>query len=220
MKIFSDLLDFLYPKSEEVLSLESLNAGELVTLLPQATELDDRTLAIWNYADPRVRELIWELKYRKNPVIVKNLAEVLFDVLRQELAERALFENFINPLLIPMPQSDKRRLERGFNPTEVLCACLDSLARREEPPLFTYSPKILIKELHTESQTKTANKKIRLTNIENSMAVAGPEGAKRLKGRNIILIDDVTTTGATFKEASRALRAAGSKKILCLALAH
>jgi ComF family protein len=217
MQIFSDLLDFLFPKTEEVYSLEGLSAADLLQKLPAATDLGEDTLAIWNYAEPRVRELIWELKYRGNRILVQNVAHVLSDLIRQELAERALFENFTNPLLLGVPQSSKRKLERGFNQTEIICESLDSLSREEGAKLFEYRPNILTKPVHTESQTLTKNKRARLQNVDHSMKVVIPS---EVEGRNIILIDDVTTTGATFKEARRALRAAGSKKVLCIALTH
>ncbi len=214
MKIISHLIDFLYPKEEEVYGLEQLSAANLVTLLPAAAELGEHTLALWNYADPRVRKLIWELKYRKNMAIATHIAEVLYDVLSHELAERALFENFVSPLLVPMPQSHKRFLERGFNQTELLAT---ELIRLDTEALFDYAPHMLTKERHTESQARTHNKRDRLVNIEHSMKIQDPA---HIKGRNIILLDDVTTTGATFKEACRALKEAGAKKVLCIALAH
>ncbi|MBX4189618.1 hypothetical protein KW785_03455 [Candidatus Parcubacteria bacterium] len=93
---FSYFLDFLFPKSDLAYSLESLGAGELVQKLPPASDLGEHVLAIWNYADPRVRELIWELKYRKNSVIAKHLAEVLFDVVHQELAASFPFPNLVS----------------------------------------------------------------------------------------------------------------------------
>ena len=208
------LLDFLFPKSEEVYSLEELSAAELVRELEPARETRENVVAIFNYADPRVRQSIWELKYRKNAKIAATFAGIVLDVLRTELAERALFDNFVSPLLIPIPQSHKRHLERGWNQTEVLA---EEVLKLVSEPLFDYAPRALTKAHHTESQARTKNKKLRLQNIENSMSVV--DGSK-IKNRNIILLDDVTTTGATFAEARRALREAGAKKILAIAIAH
>jgi competence protein ComFC len=215
------LVDFLFPKADSIYDLESMSAGELTSLL-QAPRETEEAIAIFSYEDSRVREIIWEIKYRKNRTLAKKMAEILYDVLKQELSERVVMENFINPLLIPLPMSTERRAERGFNQTEMLCEELVAIdtpaigsAGREN--LFEYAPNILIKDRHTESQTKTTSKRERVRNIEHSMRVLNEAEAK---GRNIILLDDVSTTGATMREAKRALREAGSKKILSVAIAH
>jgi len=167
-----------------------------------------------------VREMIWELKYKGNRNIAHKFAEIIFDILQAELAERVLFEKFINPLLIPMPVSDKRRRERGWNQIEILgeeILALQSLSEAGEK-LFTYEPKILIKRVHTDSQARThATKRERLENLSRSMSVRNSE---KIRGQNIILLDDVTTTGSTFTEAKRVLKQSGARKILCVALAH
>lgn len=217
-KIFSNLVDFLFPKEVEALELEALSPADLLEKLTPAKELDQNTQAIWNYADERVRTLIWEIKYRRNERVISSVSQVLFDVLVSELAERALFDNFKQPLLIPIPTSDKRRRERGYNQTELLCEALKKL---DTGNILEYSPSILKKVVHTESQTLTENKKERIRNMENTMkAVEGVRGRPACAGRNVVLIDDVTTTGATIGDARRALRESGAKKILCLTIAH
>jgi len=215
-KVSDSLLDFIFPQTENVRVLETLSPAEFFNKLTLAAAAEnEHTIVLFNYADPLVREMIWELKYKGNARIGHKLAEILYDVLRQDLAERALFENFKDPLLVPMPISDKRRRERGWNQTEILSEALKRLDREN---LFTYSPNLLIKHKHTESQARThATKREREANLEHSIRVRDPE---LMRSKSIILLDDVTTSGATFNEARRALKAAGIKKILCVALAH
>lgn len=216
-------LDFLFPASDSLLRLEALSAGEMVRTLPGAQEIkDDRTIVLFDYKDETVRELIWELKYKGNRKIAKKFAEILVDVLKHELADRSMFENFVSPILIPMPASSRRRKEKGFNQTEILA---EEVIKHLAPPSLDerwleYAPNILEKIIHTESQARThATKREREKNLEHSMLVSA-EGAAGLKGRSIIILDDVTTSGATFAEARRALKVAGAKKMLCVALAH
>jgi ComF family protein len=210
------LYEFLFPKPEAVLAIEAMSPGDLVVLLPAPEEEPDAgTIAVFAYAHPLVRDLIWELKYRGNRLVARKLALILHDVLRHELAERALSENFTDPLLVPMPVSDKRRLERGYNQCEILAEALCALDQGG----FVYDP-LLQKITHTESQARThATRREREENLRRSMSVP-QEAAERVRGRNVIVLDDVTTSGATFAEARRALKEAGARKILCLAVAH
>jgi competence protein ComFC len=202
--ILNYFLDFIFPKTDSVFELESLSMSELLKRLPPAREINDEHLVVlFDYKNSTVREMIWELKYKGNRNIGHRFAEILFDVLQHELAERILFEKFINPILIPLPISNIRRRERGWNQTEIVCQEIQKLNSQN---LFEYAPSILVKNIHTASQARThATKRERLEKILN---------------RNIILLDDVTTSGSTFKEACRALKLAGARRILCVALAH
>ncbi len=159
------------------------------------------------YHDPRVTALIWELKYygtaRSASLAGEYLSEVLLAVCAEELGV---------PLLIPVPMHAVRRRERGHNQTEVLCrSALPHLGNAVQ-----YAPKILLRTVHTKTQ-QGLPKQERLRNVKNSMRVFDPEV---VRDRVCVVVDDVTTTGATLEEAKRALRAAGARVVHLVALAR
>lgn len=208
-------IDFLFPKSRKILELEALSAGTLLDTLPPAKRLKDQnTSALFDYGHPLVKEIIWQIKYSGNARITDKIGEILYDHLQHELAELSLFAKWHKPILIPMPVSDKRRIERGWNQSELLA---EQILARDSEKIFRYLPRQLVKLRHTESQTKTGSRGERLKNLIHSMRVLD---ASSVAGECVIVLDDVTTTGATFAEARRALRAAGATKILCVAVAH
>lgn len=213
-KVVHFWIDFLFPKKRVVLELESLPQSTLISSLPPAPSIDEEVIAIFDYQHPLVKELVWELKYAGNRLIAEKLGEILYDFISDELMEKAIFDNWSRPIIMPIPISDKRRFERGWNQTEILCKSLADLDRENR---FKYLPRHLSKIRHTESQTTTASRKERLENIKGSMRVLHPPAVEK---RCVILVDDVVTTGATFAEARRVLLEAGAEKVLSVAIAH
>lgn len=217
MGFFSELkgtlLDFLFPRRDSLVSLESLSPEELLAAF-QASDLDKPdTVALFDYRDQRVKELVWEIKYKGSRAHAKKIGAILYDVIVSELEDVNPFEKY-DVVLVPTPVSDKRRLERGFNQCELLC---EAIRAEDAAGRFRYLPRQLVKIRHTESQTRTATKSERLGNLKESMTV---QHQPSVAGKFVVLIDDVTTTGATFSEAKRALKEAGAKKVLCVAVAH
>jgi len=202
--------------------------GELLSYLldlivpPRPTERVVRSLTIETllslggeeplpYHEPRVTALVWELKYhgtgRSAALAGGYLSETLLAAASEELGV---------PLLVPVPMHAARRRERGHNQTELLCkAAMDFFSGSFA--VLEYVPKALVRIVNTKTQQGLPRAE-RLKNIRNSMA-AGPDGG-RIAGRVCIVVDDVTTTGATFEEAKRALTAAGARAVHCIALAR
>lgn len=159
------------------------------------------------YRDPAVRALVWELKYNRNPRALalagELLARELLGIAEDELGM---------PLLVPVPMHPRRRRERGFNQTELLCEA----ALQHVPDAFKYAPKVLARTTLTPPQQQLPRRR-RLENAKGSMRAAD---AEKVRGRVCVVVDDVSTTGATLAEARRALLSAGAKRVHTLALAR
>jgi len=152
------------------------------------------------YNDAYVKKTIWFLKYRGVRGAAESLAKLIYEragEARLPIGSRASKSNWI---IIPIPLSKKRLKERGFNQSE----------------LIGMETNVLYKKIHTESQVSIKDRTKRLKNLKGSFGVKNPE---LIKNANIVLIDDVATTGATISEARKTLREAGAKKVIAFVVA-
>ncbi|MFA5173452.1 MAG: ComF family protein [Candidatus Paceibacterota bacterium] len=153
-----------------------------------------------SFSVPAVRNLIHLLKFGKIPFASNFLSEIMisyFQSLNLELK---------NYSVIPLPLSKKRMKERGFNQSELLA---EKFCFAFNLPLL----KNLIRSSDRKPQSETKNRAEREQNIKNCFAV---KNSSILERKNIILIDDVFTTGSTAREAVKVLKKAGVKKIIFL----
>ncbi|MFM7088473.1 MAG: ComF family protein [Candidatus Paceibacterota bacterium] len=168
----------------------------------------------YDYRDPLIKKIIWLIKYRYKKALITLCAHMLYEVLLEELSEKRAFENWREAILIPIPLSEKRLRERGFNQSSLLAQVLASI---DTTRMLSCTDKVLIKHRETKHQAHIKNRQERLANLAGSFAIRHPE---KIIGKNIILIDDVTTTGATLSEARKVLKKAGAKNIIAITLAH
>jgi len=113
-------------------------------------------------------------------------------------------------LLVPVPLSSERLLERGFNQAKEIAlpvAYALGVPCRED---------VLIRTVNTGRQTECKDNESRVRNVRGAFEVS-PEWD--VEGLTIVLTDDVATTGATLHEAAAALLDKGAGKVLCLAFA-
>lgn len=169
-------------------------------------------LAVWSYDEPLVRKIIWKLKYSGLSSLADELSPHLLNLILEEVSERAAFSG-AKILVIPVPLSTKRQKARGYNQAARLAQSLAKLL----PDYLDYAPHLLLKIKDTESQVKMKSRAARLHNLRGAFTV--PEPAK-IEGRNILIIDDVLTTGATIEEVTKTLKAAGAGDTLAAVLAH
>ncbi len=114
--------------------------------------------------------------------------------------------------IIPVPLHRRRLRERRFNQSALLA---QEIAARTKKP---HIPDALLRIRHTQPQ-QGLNAKERNKNVRGAFAVKESH-LKILKGKNILLIDDVFTSGATLNECARILKSAGTAKVNVLTIAH
>ena len=162
--------------------------------------------AATSYDVSAVKTLIHKLKFRSMRKAAEPLGDLLFCYLTKLDLDLRTFS------LVPVPLSRKRKYERGFNQAEEIAR---RIIQRTENHL-TLLGTVLVRIKNTKPQTETATRHERLVNIQNCFAVRDPAS---IHGKNILLLDDVTTSGATLREAALALKAVGAKKIIALVVA-
>ncbi|MFA5158314.1 MAG: ComF family protein [Patescibacteria group bacterium] len=154
------------------------------------------------YRSGPTKEMIHYLKYNS----VKELARPLADLLIDQLIEEELSNKVI---VASVPLHKKRYLERGYNQSEII-------AKIVVAKLGLNYQNLLVRKKYTESQVKLKGG-ARRSNLTGAFAVLDPVS---IKGKTILLIDDVSTTGSTLEECARVLRAAGAMRIYGLVIAR
>ena len=137
--------------------------------------------------DSIIQNCIHEFKYRGN----KKLGLYLGKIIGKTMLNSNRFSNI--DFLIPLPLFNEKEFKRGFNQSSILCSGIKEVMNI---PVIT---KNVIRRIHTETQTKKGRIQ-RWENVEKSFSVIEPE---MLKGKHILLVDDVITTGATIEACGR-----------------
>ena len=152
--------------------------------------------------DGVIRQAIHQLKYRN----LRALALLLAQLLRDYLAANPVPAE----VLVPVPLHKKRLRERGYNQSSLLARELGKLI---ELPIVD---DCLIRERHSLPQARTSTVDERRSNVVNAFACRDCE----LQGKQVLLIDDVSTTGATLDACAEVLKASGATSVWGLTLAR
>jgi ComF family protein len=165
-----------------------------------------RRAAAYGAYEGALRELIHLFKYNG----VRPAGKVLGSLLSQTIATMALPDSLI---VVPVPLWSGKRAARGFNQAEAICRAFLSFQSSSSIQLDT---SILARTRETASQTGLTRHQ-RRANVRGAFAVLKPE---KVKGRSILVVDDVMTTGTTAGECARVLRRAGAKEVFVATVAR
>ncbi len=204
------LINWLFPRSNITSFLETAPHHKLRhTLEKSGAKPHPLIHPLFNYRDPYVKTAIHLVKFNGRPAVIQKLGNIL----AEELPYIIKHYQMTNPLITPVPLAPKRLKKRGFNQSELLC-------REAEKNLadlkIEFDYQLIGKNKDTKPQTGLKRGQ-RLRNPRNVFYVLKPEVTA---GRDIIVIDDVSTTGATGLEIIRTVKRTEAHQVIVVTLAH
>lgn len=149
------------------------------------------------------RSILMDFKYGNKPYIGRKLAEIY--------ADRIACEDLKYDIIVPVPIHDERMMERGYNQAEIITKVLAKICNVE------YNGNALKRTGKTVAM-RSLSPFERRENLKGAFEVLSAE-RKAIEGKNILLIDDIYTTGATADECAAVLKEAGSNEVYIFSFA-
>ncbi len=148
------------------------------------------------------KKIILPFKHGDRTNFAKFMAKIMYT------SGKSIIEK--SDIIIPVPIHFTRMLKRKYNQSSLLCKFIGK--RSNKPVLYS----LLIRKHATASQGHFSLTQ-RKQNILGAFTIKNPD---KIKGKNILLIDDVFTTGATVNECSKILKQNGANKVYVLTFAR
>ncbi|TAM40657.1 ComF family protein [bacterium] len=163
----------------------------------------DRAFSPCKYSGA-IKKLIRDFKYTGDDYLGESLGDIMNDFIKEYNLPLADMD-----YIIPIPLHKSRLREREFNQAEILS---DHIAREFNKMVL---PRVLMRPKATKTQAELGPEE-RLLNVKNGFRVIRPE---LVKEKDLLLVDDVLTTGATANQAAESLKGSGARRIILLTLA-
>lgn len=154
------------------------------------------SLSVWRYS-PEVQEVIHLFKYRGYDCLAHPLGLALGGAIHAAGALAAA------DVLVPVPLHPARKRERGYNQSELLARTASNICG------IRVEAELLRRTRYTTPQAKLGAAE-RARNVAGAFAMTAPE---KVRGKEVMLVDDVFTTGATANECARVLLQTGARRV-------
>lgn len=153
------------------------------------------------YYDQKLQTLIHHFKYNRALALAEGFSIILSDVLSGN-------PDWLNAdILIPVPLHKIKYRERTYNQSEEIAKALSGKVA------IPCRADVLLRGINTVSQTKMDGAQERVKNMADAFTVVD---AERIKGKKVILVDDLITTGSTANACARVLKEHGAKTVYVL----
>lgn len=163
----------------------------------------ERAAAFFHHDGIKVRSILYNLKYYSRPDVAFDMARIY----AEELDESDFFAGI--DCIVPVPLHWRRRLKRRYNQSDYIAK---GLSKHTGIPVLT---NVVKRVVNNPSQTKM-NSIDRKQNVERIFCLTQPE---KIRGKHVLLVDDVITTGSTLISCAQELAKAGDVRISVLTLA-
>jgi ComF family protein len=150
-----------------------------------------------------VKESLIRFKFYSKPGYYRTYARLLAD----KIGKVTDVKNY--QMVLSVPLHKHKEFSRGYNQARLISKALSRILKMRE---CSY---LLRRERYTEAQS-LLDKQKRNQNVKGAFAVVSP---KKVKGKTILLVDDILTTGSTLEECSRVLKQAGAEKVFAVVVA-
>jgi len=202
-------LDTMLPRKERIVRIDHYAPEDVPVSAVEHEMCGVHITTLLRYREPIVEDLIRALKYDGSTYAAMILAHVLAEYLQEEIGAMRVYSTK-EVLLVPVPLHSSREEQRGFNQVRRI---LDHLPEEMKSGPVSRILEALVRIRATPQQTQLSRDE-RITNVAGAFALSDPHATA---GTHIILIDDVTTTGATLSEAAKPLE---KTPVTFIALAH
>ncbi|HYE23488.1 MAG TPA: hypothetical protein VEA92_03555 [Candidatus Paceibacterota bacterium] len=204
MFMIQQILDIIFPPKRDALVVRTLSVDDILEHL-YPTNVNG-AIALLPYRVRAIGALVREAKFNGSVRAWELLAVTLSEYLLEYLGDQHAYEERV-VVLVPIPLSKKRYRERGYNQVE-------EVLKRVSVPDVRTMPRALKRVRHTKAQT-SLTKRSRMENLAGAFYAEAADPTYLY-----MVIDDVTTTGATLHDAVRALTETGALHVHAVALSH
>lgn len=170
-------------------------------LLKSSLRFAEEIFSLYEYRGI-IKKKIWQFKFRNQKYLSNFFAYLL--------SKRLMELNFEFDIIIPVPINLARFMERGYNQSYLITKEMSKIMKKE-----VYGD-VLIKLKNNKRQSEL-NEKDRQSNV---LGVYKVKNECKIKGKIVLLVDDIYTTGSTINECAKMLKMAGAKKVIAITIAY
>ena len=150
------------------------------------------------------RQMMLDFKFNRHLWLRNDFVDYLEGVALARFKVEAI------DLVLPMPATRWHRLDRGFNPCDYLAR---ALAKRLDRPFAAH----VMRRVGSPKRQGRLSEEERRENVKGTFAVRKPD---LVRGRTVLVLDDIMTTGSTLSECAKTLKEAAAAKVWCVSLCH
>lgn len=208
-----NLLEFIYPNvcgfcnkicKEEICNKcrMKIKKYQINIVIKPPNRYFNELISIFKY-EGIIREKILQYKFNDKAYMRNTFAKIIL----KNKKVCGLLKKY--DIIIPVPIHKSRKAQRGYNQTQLIASKIAECINIE------LCNNVLVKNKNTIAQSKL-NRKKRIENIKGAFDILNLE---KVQGKNVLLFDDIYTTGSTANECSRVLKTAGAKTVGILTIA-